>query len=90
MISFGFGSLASAEVGPAPHNLSPRQVMEAVVLANENMDYEGMSRLMAHDDDIVNYTIFGLKYVGGEKLEHDLKKEFATVARLEIPILELK
>lgn len=90
MIWLGFGSPASAEVGPAPHNLSPRQVMEAVVQANENMDYEGMSRLMAHDDDIVNYTIFGLKYVGWEKLERDLKKEFATVERLEIPILELK
>ena len=61
-----------------------------MVLANENMDDEGMSRLMAHDDDIVNYTLFGIKYVGWEKLERDLKKEFATVERLEIPILELK
>ncbi len=90
MVWLGLFSPASAEVGPAPHSLSPRQVIEAVVQANEKMDYEGMSRLMAHDDDIVNYTIFGLKYVGWKKLERDLKKEFETVERLEIPIRELK
>ena len=89
MVWLGLGSPASAEVGPPPHHLNPRQVMEAVVQANENRDYAGMARLMAHDDDIVNYTIFGLKYVGWEKLERDLKKEFATVERLEIPIHEL-
>ncbi len=86
----GFGPPAWAEVGPAPHNLSPRQVIEAVVQANENRDYEGMARLMAHDDGIVNYTIAGRKYVGWQELEKDLKDEFRTVERLEIPIHELK
>jgi hypothetical protein len=81
---------AWAEVGPAPHNLSPRQVIEEVVQANENRDYEGMARLMAHDDGIVNYTIAGRKYVGWAELEKDLKEEFQTVERLEIPIRELK
>lgn len=77
-------------VGSGPHNLTPRQVIEAVVKANEDQDYEGMSRLMAHDDDIVNYTIAGRKYVGWSELERDLKGEFEAVERLEIPIRELK
>ncbi len=77
-------------VGTQPHSLTPRQVLEAVVKANEDQDYEGMARLMAHDDDIVNYTIGGRKYVGWDHLERDLKGEFNVVEKLEIPIRELK
>jgi len=92
LICLGLASCASTppKVGTEPHNLTPRQVIEAVVKANEEQDYEGMARLMAHDDDIVNYTIGGRKYVGWGHLERDLKGEFDVVEKLEIPIRELK
>jgi hypothetical protein len=45
---------------------------------------------MAHDTDIISYTIGGRKYVGWPEFEHDMKEEFSSVAKLEIPIHELK
>ena len=82
--------LIQAEPGPTPHNLNPRQVIEAVVQAHANRDFEGMARLMAHDDKIVNYTLAGYKFVGWEQFKKFLEKEFQRVERLEIPIRELK
>ena len=49
-----------------------------------------MSKLMAHDADIISYTIGGRKYVGWPNLERDIKEEFEKVAALDLPISELK
>lgn len=81
---------ASEKVLPTPHGLTPRQVIEEVVRANAALDYEGMARFMAKDDDIISYTIGGRKYVGWKELEQDLKEEFKVLEKVDIPILELK
>ena len=49
-----------------------------------------LSRFMAHDADIISYTIGGRKYVGWPEFEHDMQEEFSSVVKLEIPIHELK
>lgn len=68
---------------------TPEEVIRTVVRANAERDLPTMSRLMAHDDDCINYTIGGRKYVGWSELAKDLQEEFESVSRLEIPILEL-
>jgi SnoaL-like domain len=68
----------------------PEAVIRALVEANAALDLDGMSRLMAHDDDATGYTIGGRKYVGWPELERAMRDEFASVAKLEIPITGLK
>ena len=68
---------------------SPEEVIKALVVANATKDFATMSRLMAHDDDAVNYTIGGRKYVGWAAFAIEMKQEFDSVDRLEIPIREL-
>jgi hypothetical protein len=68
----------------------PEAVIRALVEANAARDLDGMSRLMAHDDDATGYTIGGRKYVGWPELERDIRDEFAFVAKLEMPITNLK
>jgi hypothetical protein len=64
--------------------------VRALVRANATKDLSTMSKLMAHDADIVSYTIGGRKYVGWPDLERDIKEEFGKVAALDLPISELK
>jgi hypothetical protein len=45
---------------------------------------------MAHDADVVGYTIGGRKYVGWPAIEQAMHEEFDSVTKLEIPITELK
>jgi SnoaL-like protein len=68
----------------------PEEALRALVKANEDKDLSAMARLMAHDADIVSYTIGGRKYVGWPQLERDMLEEFQMVARLEMPIIALK
>jgi len=79
-----------ATVGSAYESTSPEAAIRAMVRANAELDMPTLSRLMAHDTDIISYTIGGRKYVGWPEFEHDMKEEFSSVAKLEIPILELK
>ena len=44
---------------------------------------------MSHDEDCINYTIGGRKYVGWNELAEDLQEEFESVTKLELPINEL-
>ena len=64
--------------------------VRALVRANATKDLSTMSKLMAHDADIVSYTIGGRKYVGWPDLERDIKEEFSKAAALDLPISELK
>jgi SnoaL-like domain len=68
---------------------TPEEIIRTVVRANAEKDFPTMSRLMAHDEDRINYTIGGRKYVGWSELAKDLQEEFESVANLEIPIHEL-
>jgi ketosteroid isomerase-like protein len=60
------------------------------VRANAEKDLPAMSRLMAHDADIISYSIGGRKYVGWPDLERDIKDEFENVSSLDLRISELK
>jgi ketosteroid isomerase-like protein len=68
----------------------PESAIRTLVRANVEKDIATLARLMAHDADIVSYTIGGRKYVGWPEFERDMREEFAAVQRLEIPIRELK
>lgn len=67
----------------------PEAIIRALVRANAEMDFPTISHYIAHDADIVSYSIGGRKYVGWEQLAKDFKEEFALVQRLELPIREL-
>ena len=71
-------------------SMSAEDVLRAIVQANEDCDLPGMARLMAHDEDAVNYTINGRKYVGWDDLARDMKEEFDAVEKLELPLKEMK
>lgn len=77
-------------VGLAQESTGPETVIRILVRANAEMDLPTLSRLMAHDADITSYTIGGRKYVGWPEFEHDMREEFSSVIKLEIPIHELK
>ncbi|MDP3090661.1 MAG: nuclear transport factor 2 family protein [Nitrospira sp.] len=80
----------TASPGLAQDHAGPESVIRALVDANAARDLDGMSRLMAHDDDATGYTIGGRKYVGWPELERDIRDEFAFVEKLEMPITDLK
>jgi ketosteroid isomerase-like protein len=68
---------------------TPEAIIRLIVRANAEKDMTTLSKYMAHDADIVGYTIGGRKYVGWPAVERDMKEEFDAVTKLEIPILEL-
>ena len=68
----------------------PEATIRTLVRANAEKDVQTLARFMAHDADIVSYTIGGRKYVGWSEFEREMREEFSSVAKLEIPILELK
>ncbi|SLM48828.1 conserved protein of unknown function [Nitrospira japonica] len=69
---------------------SPEAAIRAMVRANAEKDMAALSRLMAHDSDIISYTIGGRKYVGWPDIERDMLEEFGSAAELDLPIRELK
>ena len=69
---------------------TPEGVLRRLVQANVEKDLETISRYMAHDEDTVSYTIEGRKYVGWPGFAKDMRDEFESVTRLEIPITELR
>lgn len=73
----------------APSLDSPESVLRALIQANAEKDLNTLSAHMAHDADIVSYTIGGRKYVGWEKFFADMKEEFDATSKIEIPITEL-
>jgi hypothetical protein len=77
-------------VGSAYESTGPEAAIRTLVRANEQLDMPTLSRFMAHDTDIISYTIGGRKYIGWPEFEHDMQEEFSSVTKLEIPIHELK
>ena len=83
-----FGLFASGHA--AADDSGAEAAVRAMVAANAAKDLTTLSRMMAHDADIVSYTIGGRKYIGWEDLKRDMEEEFSAAAKLEIPIKELK
>ena len=71
-------------------NTELEATVRALVRANAEKDLSTLSKLMAHDADIVSYSIGGRKYVGWPDLERDMKEEFANATALDLRISELK
>lgn len=69
---------------------TPEDVIRLLVQANAAKDLATISRYMVHDPDVIGYTIGGRKYVGWSPFEREMKDEFASASRLDIPIRELK
>lgn len=68
----------------------PETAIRLMIRANAEKDLPTLSRLMAHDADIVSYTVGGRKYVGWPDFEREMRDEFANTQKIEIPITELK
>ena len=79
-----------AAMSAPAENTELEATVRALVRANAEKDLPTLSKLMAHDADIVSYSIGGRKYVGWPDLERDMKEEFANVTALELRISELK
>ena len=61
-----------------------------LVRANAERDIATMSSYMSHDVDAIGYTIDGRMYEGWAALAADLRSEFDSVVKLEIPITKLR
>lgn len=83
-----FSSVATSAVASEPSD--PESAIRRMVRANAEKDLATLSRLMAHDADIISYAVAGRKYVGWTELEEGMREEFVNANKLEIPIHGLK
>ena len=70
--------------------LDAKMTLRTLVQANAERDLATMSRYMSHDADSIGYTIDGRKYEGWPILAADMRSEFESVVKLEIPIRKLQ
>lgn len=82
-----FIGFATAAIAEEPSD--PESAIRRMIQANAEKDLPTLSRMMAHDADIISYAVAGRKYVGWEELERGLRDEFLNAQKLEIPIREL-
>lgn len=68
----------------------PEATLRRLVQANAERDLAAMSKYMSHDVDAIGYTIDGRKYVGWPEFATDMRSEFESVVKLEIPITDLR
>jgi hypothetical protein len=80
---FGSAALADEPVGP-------EMTLRTLVQANAERDLPTMSKYMSHDVDAIGFTIDGRKYTGWHELATDMRSEFESVVKLEIPITSLQ
>lgn len=74
----------------AAETSDPESAIRRMVRANAEKDLPTLSRLMAHDADIISYAVAGRKYIGWTELENGMREEFINSQKLEIPIHELR
>ncbi len=74
----------------ASETSDPESAIRRLVRANAEKDLPTLSRMMAHDADIISYGVAGRKYIGWSELEQGMRDEFLNAQKLEIPITELK
>ncbi len=79
-----------AQVASSGDPSDPETAIRQMVRANADKDLPTLSRLMAHDADIVSYSVGGRKYVGWPEFEQEMREEFINAQKIEIPINELK
>ncbi|MEW6542154.1 MAG: nuclear transport factor 2 family protein [Nitrospirota bacterium] len=82
--------LLAAANGMAADSSGPEEVLRTLVKANVEKDLATLSRLMAHDEDSISYTIEGRKYVGWPDFARDMQTEFESATRIEIRVTQLK
>ena len=93
MVSWGwslFLLMVFSTMTVAAEPSDPESVIRRMVRANAEKDLATLSKLMAHDADIVSYGVAGRKYIGWPELEQGMRDEFINSQRLEIPINQLK
>lgn len=83
-----FITVTTAAIGSEPSD--PESAIRRMVRANAEKDLPTLSRLMAHDADIISYAVAGRKYIGWTELEKGMREEFLNSQKIEIPIHELK
>ncbi len=81
--------LGTPAIAWASDALDPESAIRRMIQANADKDLETLSRLMAHDSDIISYAVAGRKYIGWAELEQGMRDEFVNAKKLEIPIKEL-
>lgn len=74
----------------SPNLDTPDLVVRKMFQANADRDLNTIDGLVSKDADMVGYTIGGRKYVGWHDVNRDMRMEFESVSRLEIPIRELR
>jgi hypothetical protein len=79
-----------AQMSYGAESSSPELVLRAIVQANAEKDLATMERHFSHDPHLLGYGIGGTKYVGWDELARDIRSEFKSTNRLEIPILDLR
>ncbi|GMV50099.1 hypothetical protein FBQ96_07610 [Nitrospirales bacterium NOB] len=67
----------------------PESTLRTLVRANAGRDLATMSTYMSQDADAIGYTIDGRTYLGWSDFADDMRSEFDSVVRLEIPITSL-
>ncbi len=84
LISIFCGALAWAG-----EPVDPEATLRTLVQANADRDLATMAKYMSHDADAIGYTIDGRTYVGWPSFASEMRSEFDSVAKLEIPITSL-
>mgnify|MGYP001366030919 CR=1 FL=1 len=85
VVLLGFPAIVTAS-----DSSDPESAIRRMIQANAEKDLPTLSRLMAHDADIISYAVAGRKYIGWAELEQGMRDEFVNAKKLEIPIKELK
>lgn len=83
-----FIGVSTAAIASEPSD-DPESAIRRMVRANAEKDLPTLSRLMAHDADIISYAVAGRKYIGWTELEKGMRDEFVNSQKIEIPIHEL-
>ncbi len=83
-------SVLLASGASAEELLDAEATLRRLVRANAELDLATMSEYMSHDADAIGYTIDGRKYEGWTLLASDMRSEFDSVVKLEIPITKLQ
>ena len=83
-------SVLLVSAASAHEPLDAETTLRILVQANAERDLATMSKYMSHDADAIGYTIDGRKYEGWPALAADMRSEFESVVKLEIPITKLQ
>lgn len=86
----GLFGLLGMSAAAAAEPVGPEATLRALVRANAERDLATMSHYMSHDTDAIGYTLDGRKYVGWPDLASDMRSEFDSVTKLDIPITSLQ